>query len=185
MRYLIIIICILSLASCRTKKKIVERQAFTVEEISAVEISSITENDIKVDSGTNTGTTTITTDLNEGIDVETADTEKEVTITKEEKDGKTVWTGTNVKKISVTKNNTKTEKKDTTNTNVTSVDKTKTKIEQEQNTKLAVDFSGRNTKVDIESTSSWVAFAIGLSLFILILIMAYKIYKKYRNKLPL
>lgn len=176
---------VLVLGGCRSKKKLVEKQDVAIEAIEALEVSESVQMAIKKDSTAFINTETIITNNDETIDVETADTEKEVTITKEEKDGKTVWTGTNVKKLTVSKNDNTATIIDSSKVKVTQVDSSTYNRQEKSNTKLKIDFSETNKKIEVESANVWVSIAIWIILIIAALIALYSLYKKYRNKLPL
>ena len=165
---LLVLTALVLLFGCKSKHKVVEKQAFSVERVEAITVSELTEMDIK--------TETITTNNDESIDIETADPDKEVTVTKEEKDGKTTWTATNVKNLSVSKNDNTTTEKTEDNT----VIDTETRAE----TELEIDFSETNRNVKIKGNSFWLNVAIPLLLIAILIYVIWRLYKKYRNKLP-
>lgn len=180
-----ILLMVTCASSCRSKKKMVQKEAITLERTQAVMVDETVLFDITKDSIANTATETITTNKDETIDVETADTEKEVTITKEEKDGKVIWTGTNVKKLSLSKNDNTTKEKDTTNVKLSEIDKSKVNKKETTNTEVTIDFSKDSKNLNIKSTNAWVSIAIGISIVLAVMLIIYLLYRKYRDKLPL
>ena len=172
------------LGSCRSKKKLVEATEVKIEEAISVSETETILNDIVKDSVAVSETTTLITNNDESIDVETDDPEKEVTVTKEEKDGKTIWTGTNVKNLKITKNDNTTKIEDSTAITENPVDKTKIVSEKEKTTEVKIDFSKENKKIDIKSTSTWVSMGVGVTILLAVLLIIYLLYRKYRDKLP-
>ena len=172
------------LGSCRSKKKLVEATEVKIEEAISVSETETILNDIVKDSVAVSETTTLITNNDESIDVETDDPEKEVTVTKEEKDGKTIWTGTNVKNLKITKNDNTTKIEDSTAITENPVDKAKIVSEKEKTTEVKIDFSKENKKIDIKSTSTWVSMGVGVTILLAVLLIIYLLYRKYRDKLP-
>ncbi len=176
---------LISLTSCRSKKKVVEKEAMTIETVEAVKISESIQMDIVEDSLVISNTETIITNNDESIDIETADPDKEVTLTKEEKNGKTVWTGKNVKNLSISKNNNTTKKVDSSTVKVTKIDSSKYEREEVSNTEVNIDFSKDKKNINIKSTNIWVSIAIGIAIILAVLLIIYLLYKRYRDKIPI
>ena len=109
MRKIVVIILLVCVWSCRSKKKIVEREAIKTE----VAVNEITKTDVLIDSSATTSTETIKTDFTNTIALTQADPEKTVTI-EDDKGNKLTITGANVV-ISDTKTTKATTEETTTN----------------------------------------------------------------------
>lgn len=178
----IIVVLLLMATSCRTKQKAVEREAIKMQKVESVTATETIEADVRRDSVATSERATVTVTKDQIVEL---DPDSTGTVTREVEETPTGRreTYTGVKKIRIVDTEREENRQERDSVKLSEIDKSVTTKEEKSNTKLAIDFSERNTKVDIESTNVFVSFAIGIGIILLLLLLAYWLYRKFRGKI--
>lgn len=162
---LTLIVLTIFVQSCRSKKKIVEREAVKIEKIAEVKKEETTVKDVKTDSVVKTKSETLIITEKKDIELTQGDPNKEIVII--DPDGKkTVYKGANVR----LRNSTKVKQKvDTSSTALTKIDKSKIDKSETIKTEEKTESKKRSTDSDVKTTPTmlWVAIGIGALGFVI------------------
>lgn len=176
-RILSLLVIILLVSSCRSKKKTLERENIVSELEAVTSTDAVISEAFELNSTINTNTEIETVSTNEVEHIE-ADSTGNVTVTVEKTNTGYVKTYTGVKSIKVSSEKVDKNKKETIaeNTNITGTKDTK--INNESLIKVKTESKTRKTDVEIKSTSTW------FWIILLIIAIVYMILRKNIGFLP-
>lgn len=175
MRYLITILCVLSLVSCRVKQKTVEREKIEEKKEQTVSTLETEETEKTADSSVVTKTVTIVRQEDEFVDLE-GDGSGTITRETEKTDKGIKETFTGVSNVIIGKNKTEAVKVDSTNIVKTESVKTNNVQKKDSTSISEVKSSSRKTDSDVKGMNTW--FVIGAILVLIVLVILWYINRK-------
>jgi hypothetical protein len=163
MKKLILIVLVISLFSCRSKKNVVDVQKSDIKTELNTDIETNEKKDTSIDSTATSKEITITTNTNEIIEAESVTDSSQIDVTKTVKGNQINWQIKGAKniKISSGKKDTTTEKEDSAS--LTKKDKSKT--DKSETNSIDIDESKKEKHSDREASgiSPFVGIGIGVS----------------------
>ena len=173
-KILFILICLVLVSGCRSKKKISEREKSKTEISQVLSTTEVATTDTKKDSVVNTKTETVTVTNQQEVDIIADENSSEVVVKEEITPKGKTYTFTGAKSISIRDKKVDQTVKDTSSIVVAEVDNSETVKTEDSVTEIKEEKKSRNTDSEAKGMSFGFTLGIGLGLIGLLTIWYFK-----------